>query len=57
MCIEFLILEVNVPVKFSGTGGFPLRRDGRYLGIYFSYKGVYDILCCGVKVGMSSISK
>jgi hypothetical protein len=28
--IFFIILEVNVPVKFSGTGGFPLRRDGRY---------------------------
>jgi hypothetical protein len=25
----FIILEVNVPVKFSGTGGFPVRRDGR----------------------------
>ncbi len=23
----FMILEVNVQVKFSGTGGFPLRRD------------------------------
>ena len=26
----FKILKVNVPVKFSGTEGFPLRRDGRY---------------------------
>ena len=26
------MLEVNIPVKFSGTEGFPLRRDGRCVG-------------------------
>jgi len=26
--------KVKVPVIFSGTEGFPPRRDGRYLGKY-----------------------
>ncbi len=30
MCIDFKILEVKVPIIFSGTKGFPLRRDGHY---------------------------
>ncbi len=30
MRTDFKILEVKVPVIFSGTEGFPLRRDGRY---------------------------
>jgi hypothetical protein len=29
---DFKILEVKVPVIFSGTKGFPPRRDGRYGG-------------------------
>ena len=31
MWTDFKILEVKVPIKFSGTQGFPLRRDGRYV--------------------------
>jgi hypothetical protein len=30
LCINFVMLEVIVPVKFSGTEGFPARRDRRY---------------------------
>ena len=30
LCINFKILEFNVHVIFSGTEGFPARRDGRY---------------------------
>jgi hypothetical protein len=26
---DFNMLEVKVPIIFSGTWGFPLRRDGR----------------------------
>jgi hypothetical protein len=34
VCTDFKILEVKVPIIFSGTQGFPLRRDGRYCTIY-----------------------
>jgi hypothetical protein len=27
--MDFKMLEVNVPIIFSGTWGFPARRDGR----------------------------
>jgi hypothetical protein len=30
VCTDFKILEVKVPIIFSGMQGFPLRRDGRY---------------------------
>jgi len=30
VCVDFKILEINVPVIFSGTRGFPARRDGHY---------------------------
>ena len=30
MCTDFKMLEVKVPIIFSSTQGFPLRRDGRY---------------------------
>jgi len=30
MCGFFDLFKVNVPVRFSGTQGFPARRDGRY---------------------------
>ena len=30
MRTDFKMLEVKVPIIFSGTKGFPLRRDGRY---------------------------
>lgn len=30
-CMDLIILKVNVPAKFSGTKGFPLHRDGRYM--------------------------
>lgn len=30
MCMNFKILKVEVFINFSGTQGFPLRRDGRY---------------------------
>jgi hypothetical protein len=29
VCIDFTMFKVNIPVKFSATWGFPLRRDGR----------------------------
>jgi hypothetical protein len=29
VCIDFKILKVKVPINFSGTQGFPARRDGR----------------------------
>ena len=29
--IVLIIFKVNVPVTFSGTEGFPARRDGRYI--------------------------
>jgi len=29
LCIDLVILKVKVPVKISGTEGFPARRDGR----------------------------
>jgi len=29
VCIDFKMLEVKVPIIFSGTQGFPLCRDGR----------------------------
>jgi len=31
MCIDFELLKVKVPLKFLGTAGFSLRRDGRYI--------------------------
>jgi len=31
MCRVFDMSKVKVPVIFSGTEGFPPRRDGRYL--------------------------
>jgi len=30
LCVNFEILEFNVPVIFSGTEGFSARRDARY---------------------------
>ena len=30
VCTYFTILKVKVPIIFSGTEGFPARRDGRY---------------------------
>jgi hypothetical protein len=30
MCIDFEILKVKVPIRFLGTMGFSLRREGRY---------------------------
>lgn len=30
VCIDFKMLEVKVPIIFSGTQGFPARRDRRY---------------------------
>ena len=30
MCRAFDMSKVEVPVKFSGTQGFPSRRDARY---------------------------
>jgi hypothetical protein len=35
LCIDFEIPEVKVPVIFSGTQGFPVRRDGRYITLAF----------------------
>jgi hypothetical protein len=29
VCIEFELLEVNVPIDFLATQGFSLRRDAR----------------------------
>jgi hypothetical protein len=29
VCKDFLVLKVKVPIIFSGTEGFPARRDGR----------------------------
>ena len=29
VCTDFKILEVKVLIKFPGTWGFPLHRDGR----------------------------
>ena len=34
MCGVFDMSEVEVPVKFSGTEGFPPHRDGRYYNTY-----------------------
>jgi len=31
LCTDFTILEVKVSIIFSGTWGFPARRDGRYI--------------------------
>jgi hypothetical protein len=28
--VGFMMLKVKVPVSFSGTEGFPARRDARY---------------------------
>jgi hypothetical protein len=30
VCIEFDMFPVKVPIRFLGTVGFSLRRDGRY---------------------------
>jgi hypothetical protein len=30
VCMDFKMLKVKVPIIFSGTQGFPARRDGRY---------------------------
>ena len=30
VCTDFKMLEVKVPISFSGTQGFPARRDRRY---------------------------
>lgn len=30
VCIDFKIFKVKVPIIFSGTQGFPARRDRRY---------------------------
>jgi len=30
VCTDLKMLKVKVPIIFSGTQGFPLRRDGRY---------------------------
>jgi hypothetical protein len=35
MCGIFGLFEVKVPVIFSGTEGFPPRRDGRYSRIWW----------------------
>jgi len=34
MCIDLEMLKIKVPIKFSGTQGFPLRRDRRYYTIF-----------------------
>jgi len=33
----FGLRKVKVPVRFSGTQGFPARRDGRYFIAIFQY--------------------
>jgi hypothetical protein len=33
--MDFEIPEVKVPVIFSGTQGFPVRRGGRYITLAF----------------------
>ena len=38
-------LKVKVPVKFSGTEGFPARRDRRYE--YFEFKKLSSCECVG----------
>jgi hypothetical protein len=35
VCIYFKIFKVKVPINFSGTQGFPARRDKRYV-LYMS---------------------
>jgi len=34
MCRVFDMFKVEVPVVFSGTEGFPPRRDGRYSTVH-----------------------
>jgi hypothetical protein len=33
VCTDFELLKVKVPLKFLGTVGFSLRREGRYFGM------------------------
>jgi hypothetical protein len=43
---DFKILEVKVPVIFSGTEGFPAHRDRRYkvLCLIIYYKPIHSII-------------
>ena len=48
MCADFKILEIKVPIIFSGTQGFPLHRDGRY------QRKSSKTACVGYVLGMLS---
>jgi hypothetical protein len=45
MCTDFKMFKVKVPINFSGTQGFPARRDGRYKRKSLIDSKYYLIIC------------
>jgi hypothetical protein len=45
VCTNFKILKVKVPIIFSGTQGFPARRDRRYIDKNFLNLRGKDLRC------------
>ena len=54
MCGVFDMSKVEVPVKFSGTEGFPARRDARYLKSLLRFAFSRISLRCIFSAAMSS---